>query len=200
MRMNIIIDINNIIVRSIKSYCLLLVITYLFILFLISIPAYAQVSEYEVKAIFLQKFTAFIDYPKESGIDEKSKPFTIGVIGENPFGNILEDYYSIIEIKDKKVKILYISDTSEISSCNILFISKSEKKHLSEILSFTRHKPILTVSDSKGFAERGVLINFYLDYEKVRFEINYKAVKESGIYMNFRLLNIARIVETEGKN
>jgi hypothetical protein len=65
------------------------------------------------------------------------------------------------------------------------------------ILSCTGNKPILTVSDTKGFAEKGVLINFYMMGDKIKFEINEKAVHESGLVMSYRLLNLARIVHQE---
>jgi hypothetical protein len=40
-------------------------------------------SEYEVKAAFLEKFTRFIEWPSEVHIEDVSRPFVIGVIGEN---------------------------------------------------------------------------------------------------------------------
>jgi hypothetical protein len=76
----------------------------------------------------------------------------------------------------------------------MLFIASSAAEILSEILSNTRDKPILTVSDTNGFAAKGVLINFFLAGDKIKFEINEKAVHESGLVMSYRLLNLARIV------
>lgn len=158
------------------------------------LSAVAQQSEYTIKAVFLEHFTRFVEWPESFEITDTSYPFYVAVIGENPFGSILDQVYADQKIKNREVEIQYISTLDEISDCHILFISSSNKKILPEILSRTRDKPILTVSDTNGFAENGVLINFYLDGNKIKFEINERAVHESGLVMSYRLLSLARIV------
>ena len=158
------------------------------------LSAIAQQSEYKIKAVFLEHFTRFIEWPKSSGVADPSTPFIIEVIGENPFGSILDEIYTKQKIKNKKVEIRYISTPDEIADCQILFISNSSRNILPEILSRTRNKPILTVSDTKGFAQKKVLINFYLSGDKIKFEINEEAVHESGLVVSYMLLNLARIV------
>lgn len=162
--------------------------------FLIPISAVAQQSEYTIKAVFLEHFTRFIEWPESSNIEDTSSPFFIAIIGENPFGSILEQIYAEQKIRNKEVEIQYILTPDGITDCHILFISSSKRDILPEILSRTRDKPILTVGDTKGFAEDGVLINFYLAEDRIKFEINENAVHESGLVMSYRLLNLARIV------
>jgi len=53
----------------------------------------------------------------------------------------------------------------------------------------------LTIGDGEGFAERGVMINFYLRDRKVRFEINARAAERCGFQISSLLLKVARIVE-----
>lgn len=160
-----------------------------------SLSINAQQSEYTIKAVFLEHFTRFIEWPGSFGIADTSQPFYIAVIGENPFGSILDQVYSEQKIKNRRVEILYFATPDEITDCHILFISSSNKEILSEILSYTRDKPILTVGDTERFAEKGVLVNFYLSGNRIKFEINEKAVHESGLVMSYRLLSLARIVE-----
>ncbi|MDP8206156.1 MAG: YfiR family protein [Candidatus Electryonea clarkiae] len=166
------------------------------LLFLVQLQtSFAEKNEQLVKAIFLEKFTQFIDWPSESTIEDSSSPFILGVIGKNPFGTNLEDIYSSQKIKNRKVEIRYLSNIEEIEACHLLFIGKAKKDIISQIISYTRDKSILTVSDSKGNAKRGVCINFYQDGEKIRFEINQTAVQISGFKMSYKLLKLARIVK-----
>jgi len=155
----------------------------------------AQQSEYTIKAVFLEHFTRFIEWPESFENADPSQPFHLAVIGENPFGPILDQIYSEQKIKNRTVEVLYFSTPDEITDCHILFISSPNKEILSEILTHTKDKPILTVSDTEGFAEKGVLINFYLSGSRIKFEINEKAVHKSGLVMSYRLLSLARIVE-----
>lgn len=158
-----------------------------------------QFMEYTVKAVFLEQFTRFIEWPDTSGMYDTSKPFILGVLGENPFGATLEEIYSTRKIKDKNVKISYFSGIDEVEGCHLLFISKSMEKELSHILSYTKKKPVLTVSDTEGFAEKGVLINLFLEGNSVRFEINEAVVRESGLFISYLLLKHAKIIAPKGE-
>lgn len=158
------------------------------------IPCFGQEPEYQIKAVFLEHLTRFIEWPDSSGVSDTSTPFIVTVIGENPFGSILEEIYAKQKIKNKKVEIRHVSTPDDLADCHILFISSSNKNILPVILSRTMNKPILTISDTEGFAQKKVLINFYLSGNKIKFEINEKAVHESGLAMSYMLLNLARIV------
>ena len=68
---------------------------------------------------------------------------------------------------------------------------------LQKILTAVKNEPILTVSDSEGFAEEGVYINLYYKKELLAFEINYKASQQAGLKISYLLRNVAKIVEKE---
>lgn len=155
---------------------------------------FAQDIEYRIKAGFLGKFSQFVEWPSTSVDKDSSSPFIIAVIGENPFGTLLENLYRDSKIKNRSVEIRYLKKIREVDNVHILFISGSERKNLNKILERTSNKPILTVSDSKGFCEQGVLINLYKSDDYIRFEINYSAVLESGLHFSSRLLKLARII------
>ena len=161
---------------------------------IIVISGLGQEAEYQIKAIFLEQFTRFIEWPVSSSLSDTSRSFIVAVIGENPFDSILEQTYARQKIKHKKVEIRYLSSPDEIKDIHLLFISGSCKTILPEIINQTKDEPILTVSDTEGFAENNVLINFYLAGEKIKFEINEKAVHESGLSISYILLNLSKIV------
>lgn len=153
-------------------------------------------DEYMVKAVYLEKFAQFTQWPDRSGMADTSKLFVLGVIGKNPFGSILEKVYSAGErkIKKKKVTIKYFSSPAEITGCHLLFISKSVKKDLPKILSITKNKPVLTLGETNGFAQKGVHINFYFSGNNIRFEINPLAIREASLSVDSSLLRIGKIV------
>lgn len=162
----------------------------------------AQTSEYEMKAVFFKTISQYVEWPATSDISDKTQPFTIAVLGQNPFGTILDDVYinGKRQIEDKDVHILYIENISELKQCHILFIAGSEAKHLEDVLSFVKDKPILTFADSKRFGEKGVHVNFFISNNKTRFELNESAALEAGIKVDFRLRKIALLVgQTKGR-
>lgn len=168
----------------------------LFCIILFPATICGQSIEYRVKANFLEKFTRFVEWPVDSSFADTTKAFVLSVIGESPFNGLLKEIYSEIKIKNKKVEIRYINKISEINGTHLLFISKSEKDSLSKIISVIGNKPVLTVSETEGYAQIGVHINFYLSKEStISFEINNKVLKKSGLYMSHLLLRIAKIVD-----
>ena len=69
-----------------------------------------------------------------------------------------------------------------------------EKDNSPNIIAFSKDKPILTIGDYDKYAENGVLINFYIEDNKIRFEINETALSLSGLHSSYLLLNLAKIV------
>ena len=174
------------------------IVIVLFCMFLFILKVFSQPQEYSVKAVFIERFTQFIDWPKEV-LSETAPPFfIIGVIGENPFGNELENLYNSKLIKNKNVKILYLNSASEIDLCHVLFISSSKKNEILSILNLTSFKPILTIGDTTGFCEKGVLINFFVENSKIRFAINNTAFQNAGLTVSYHLLKYAKVISNKG--
>lgn len=156
---------------------------------------FAQDFEYKVKAEFLERFTRFIEWPDDSPINNADKSFCICVTGKSPFGSYLNEMASQAKIKGKAVEIHQIENLStELPKCQILFIARSEKDRLGEILKLTQDKPILTVGDTNGFAEDGVLVNFFTSGSYIRFEVNIDRAEKSKLKFSSRLLKLAKLV------
>jgi len=63
----------------------------------------------------------------------------------------------------------------------------------------TRDASILTVSELDRFIQSGGIINFVMEGNKVRFEINDAAAKQVGLRISSKLLNLARKTAKEGE-
>ncbi|HPG38092.1 MAG TPA: YfiR family protein [bacterium] len=160
--------------------------------------AISQISEYSVKAVYLERFTRFMQWPSNIALEDTTQEFILGVIGDNPFENKLEEIYTEQKIKNKKVKLVYYQNVSQIEECHLLFIARTDNDKLFKILSYCSNKPILTVSDTGGFGGYGVHINFYISDNKVKFEINEKALHKAGLKCSYLLLKSARIINPVG--
>lgn len=150
-----------------------------------------QLEAAALKSAWLEHFTKFIEWPN---ISDSTSHFIITVIGQDNFDGYLDRIYAQRKIKNRPVKINYINTPEEIEDCHILFISSNMKKQLSAIIDEVSTRPILTVSDESGFAEQGVMINFYKENNRLSFEINISNTQSSELDMSFRLLELAKIV------
>ncbi len=154
---------------------------------------YAQQKDYMVKTAFIKKFTLFISWPQEDIKTDRSSVFLIGYVGEKtPMYDYLEKSLKNSVVKNKKIEVTRIEEFKNIRECQLLFIDASAQNNLETILNICKQMPILTVSDTPGFAEAGVMINFIIIDEKVKFEINKTAIDDTGLYVNHLLLSIAK--------
>jgi len=154
-----------------------------------------RVSEYDVKAAFLLNFVRFVDWSDRTR-GETGNELILGITGEDRFGNAL-NLIRGTKVKGRTLVINNAVDSNNLTNCDILFISSSEKDRLPSLMAALRDLPILTVSEIEGFARRGGIINFIIVGNKIRFEINPDAAKQVGIHISAQLLQLARIVTDE---
>ena len=150
-------------------------------------------AEYEVKAAFLFNFTKFVEWPPAAFADERS-PLKICVLGENPFGKTL---HALIgdEVGGRRLSLTHLENLNNLETCHVLFVSRSERERLGQIVTAVRNAPVLTVGDTPGFIDQGGMINFVLEGSKVRFDINQEAAERAGLKISSRLLALAKHVK-----
>jgi hypothetical protein len=156
--------------------------------------SFGGTREYEIKAAYLYNFLNYVEWPDQS-LPPAGGAITIGVVGENPFGPSLGPLNGK-QIKGRTVAVKEVSAPAELKACQILFISQSEKDRYPRILESVKDSRTLTVSEIDGFAERGGIINFIYERNRVRFEINAEAARSKGLTISSELLKLARLVKS----
>jgi hypothetical protein len=153
----------------------------------------ADVPEYALKAEFVERFTRFIEWPAAASPPAQG-PFVICQLGDSPLGPQLDALAKQRQFKGHGAVFRRVSALDQIDGCHVLVIAASERARLSQVLARTSARPILTIGDGEGFAERGALISFYVDPPLVRFEVNADAAKASGLQFSAQLMRLGRIV------
>jgi uncharacterized protein DUF4154 len=154
-------------------------------------------SEYLIKAGFIYNFAKFVEWPS-AAFAQPDSPIVIGILGTDPFGNLIDQI-----VQNKKIgtrgfvvkRLRWGTDLRELRECKILFVGASEKAHIDELLQIVKTLPILTVGETPGFAERGGVIRFVLEDNRVRFEVNVEAAHQADLTISSRLLTLARIIQ-----
>ena len=59
--------------------------------------------------------------------------------------------------------------------------------------------PVLLVSDMPGFVERGGMIQFVTEGNRVRFLVNLKAAQKAGLALSSELLKVAKSVQRDAE-
>lgn len=154
----------------------------------------APPSEEEVKAAFVHNIAKFVEWPASA---DARGVLRLCTLGQGSFGAAAGS------LRGKPVggaiwEVEQASTRANLKECQVLFIEPSEASDLPRLLDSLKGNPILTVGDSEGYAEHGVVINFYLEQNKVRFEINVDAARRAGLKISSQLLKLARIIQPMG--
>lgn len=143
----------------------------------------------EVKAVFIYKFLKFIEWPE---IEEKST-INICTVGNEEINESIDVINSMMH-EQKKINVQKKTKKKNLANCKVIFLGEIEPGQTKKILKFSKENSILTISQKKGFLEKGGIINFLIINNRVNFEINNKSAKESGIKISSKLLRTAKRV------
>jgi hypothetical protein len=161
----------------------------------LSAVAHGQaIGEYQVKAAFLYNFAKFVEWPPQT-FKNFSEPIKICVLGQDPFGQALEEAVSGKHIEGRALLVRNISAARQAGNCQILFVSSSERKRLPAIFVGIKAAGILTVGEMEGFTAEGGVVNFRLENGRVRIEVNVQAAEQGRLRISSKLLSLAQIVK-----
>lgn len=148
-------------------------------------------EEYQVKGAFLLNFTKFVDWPRQV-FQGPGDPIAICILGENPFGPLLDRAARATMVGNRTVSVRQIADGQQASQCQIVFVGASERKLWRASLEALRGRSVLTVGESESFLATGGVVNFKLEGERVRIEISTAAADRAGLHISAKLLNLAQ--------
>ena len=148
-------------------------------------------NEYAVKALFLYNFAKFVDWPAAM----LGGPICIGVFGNDPFGQVLDDAVAGKTVNGRPFIVRRLKSEPEARQCQIVFVNV-EKRLMRSTLEKLKDCGVMTVGDTRGFAEAGGVVNFLLIDDRVRFEINLDAAARAGLKFSSKLLILAKIVHS----
>ncbi len=171
-----------------------------------TLPAHAQdaepvsplPNEYTVKAVFLYSFGRYTEWPEDT-FRNASDPFVIGIVGEDSFAGALDEVAAKKTIQDRRIVVRRFASPDEYKQrCHILFVSRSiPPEQQAALIRNTQGTATLVVGETPGFAGNGGGANFFVDGDRVRFEINVDIARHSRLRMDAKLLNLGRPVDSK---
>jgi len=157
----------------------------------------------KVKAAYLLNFVRFTQWP-DTAFASPQSPLVVAVVGDDPFGEVLETTFEGKNVGDRKVEIRRFPASTrptrdQLRACHLLFVASSESTRLKDHLAAVDGAPTLTVSDLPGFTAAGGMIDLILTDGKVAFQINRKAAEAAMLKLSAKLLQLGKVVEANGK-
>lgn len=150
----------------------------------------------EVEAAFLRNFAHYVGWPPQVFADEQS-PWVIGILGDDPFGDILEATFNNRVEKGRAFTVVRADSLEELPDCHILFIAYKSAAQRRWALDHMKNKPVLTVGDTPDFLQEGGVIQFKVD-ESVHMRINLDQARAVALTIQTKMLEVSSDILENG--
>lgn len=154
-------------------------------------------GERALKAAFLYNFTKFVEWPAPA-LGAAAAPFRVCVFVDPPFRREIEGMLAEETVAGRPLRVV-TPDAAAVKSCHILYFGARETERAAELLPLVRDAPVLTVGEGPRFLEQGGAVSFFVDDNRVRFDVNKGAVDRARLSVSSKMLRVARQVRGGGR-
>lgn len=157
----------------------------------VSSSAFAQERPlHEVYSMMVFNFVRYVQWPDHTTSGE----FVIGVVGNGDVYNTLNTWYGGKPRGTKTYVIKKFASANDITDCHVVFIDKSKSGEFEDINNKVKGKGTLVITDKNGLGEKGSAINFKTVDNKLKFELNQKALDASNLKVSGALSSMAILI------
>lgn len=177
-------------------------IVFTFVLSLIQMPGFAVgegfVTEnpYKVEAAFLRNFSRYVTWPGNAFAGPGS-PWRIGILGRDPFGNILEKTIKGRVEQGRPFEIFRADTLDELPECNIVFVAYRDAARRRAALAQFKGRPVLTVGEAADFLQEGGIIRLEVA-DRVKMSINLDRARSASLTIQTKMLEVSDQVVENG--
>jgi hypothetical protein len=145
-----------------------------------------------VKAAFLFRFAAYVEWPDDA---PATGPFVIAVAGEDPVAAQLDRLLHGKTVQGRPAVVRRVTLIQDLAGVQILYVGPRAFARARPLREAALTKPILIVTDDEHGLDGGGVINFIEVDRNVRFEISLVAADRSRLKIDSALLSVAARVE-----
>ncbi|MES2822390.1 MAG: YfiR family protein [Pseudomonadota bacterium] len=160
----------------------------------LSVWAVDGLTETQIKAAYLSKFAAYVEWPA-SAFSDPDTPITIGVMGAEEIAKELHYITKERTVNDRVVQVKSLELGDSLTDVQILYVGQQDEVRLKRLLESLQSMPILTITASP-VRYAGSVINFIPVANHIRFEVSVTQAEQKSLKISARLLSVAQKIET----
>lgn len=149
-----------------------------------------------VKAAFLYRFAAYVQWPPEA---MAAPAFTIATLCGDSIAAQLEPVVAGHSIAGLPARVQRLRRLSDVDGAQMLYVGPGCSSELSVALAALSARPILIVTDAEDGLQDGATINFISEDQHIRFEVSLLSAQRSGLKISSELLSVAARVLGGGR-
>ncbi len=150
-------------------------------------------AEYPVKLGFIYHFIRFTQWPPET-FETPESPITFCVAATHPEAATLFSLQGR-KVKGRRIDVQRYAGEADATACQVLFIASGDQAFVQPILDGIQGRQVLSIGEVREFTRMGGVINFFVEQDQLRFEVNLDAAESAGLKFSSQLLMSADIVK-----
>jgi hypothetical protein len=151
-----------------------------------------EASVEKIKAAFLYNFAKYVVWPEEK-FRHAQAPIVLCVLEPDPLGAVLEQTVAGRAIGGRPVVVRRSADATALRACHLLYAGDREPRQLEAAFAQVAGAAVMTVHNADHPLVGGVA-RFYVQDQKLRFEINAASAERAGVQLSAKLQSLATIV------
>lgn len=153
-------------------------------------------AQYDIdvlKMAYIERITRFIEWP-ELSLPEANDTIVFGFIAADEIEDTSREIFKSQKIKGLPVKVVKVTNSTQLAQCHLCYVGNADHETLTIYFAISNREKILLFGQTSDFAKKGLHINFYIEEDKLKFEINKKTTQAAGFKVSHLLMQTARII------
>ena len=155
----------------------------------VHLHAQTRPLESKLKAAIVSKFPQFVDWP--STVFATPGRVEVCIASPDPFGVDIIELVADQTLNGRPMVSRVVEREQDLDGCHVLYLTALTALHPHPLLRRALGRPILTISDDPSFLDDGGIVRLRVVNGHVRFDVNPKAAKLSGLRISSQLLQLA---------
>jgi hypothetical protein len=150
-----------------------------------------------VEAAVAYNVLKFVEWPEGAPL-HASPSLELCVLADPPFAAAATAELAGRSVGGRPLRVREVqagADADAHRGCHAVFVGAVPDPERTAFL--LAREGIVTFARGAGLGARGILFNFYVDGERIRFEVNLAAARRAHVRVSARLLSVARVVEED---
>ncbi len=154
------------------------------------LQAQDQKDNYRVYAGLLYHFTKYVEWPT----NKQAGDFVIGVYGDREMLEATQMLMKNRSVSNQKITVKRITNDEDFAKCHIIFVERSFSHKFRNIYSHVKTGNVLLITEGYDLAKKGAGINFVIQDDRLKFEMNKTAIEGAGLKVSNELLKLSILV------
>jgi hypothetical protein len=145
----------------------------------------------KVKSSYIMAFTKNIEWPG----NYKEGSFVIGILGSSTLIDELNKMAETKKVGLQNIEIKAFNSAASVSKCHLLYVAPEMSSTLKDVLPKIKGQSTLLVTEKQGMTKFGSAINFVVQDNKLKFELNKSNAQKYNLAVGSSLLPFAILVD-----